>query len=146
MSCVEGHDYIYHGGLNIYDAEELLKVVDVWRCRRCGNMRLGLRGPEVLGSSEGMLPDISGDKHWVLFVCKSSSKPCFEVLQLSDTDKFVHKCSGEEQELHYVRGKGVFYGVDGPMASSCYVYEIGKIVRGYIDLSRTPPEVVTLIK
>lgn len=144
-SCVEGHDHIYHGALNIYDGRELLKVVDVWKCRRCGVLRVGLRGPEVLGSVEGMLPDIQDEKHWVLLVCKTGQQPCFELLQLRDTDQISHRCTGT-QTLHYVRGKGVFYGVDGLPASDCYVYEIQKIVRGYVDLSKTPPEVVSLIR
>uniref|UniRef100_A0A7C5U6U7 Uncharacterized protein n=1 Tax=Caldiarchaeum subterraneum TaxID=311458 RepID=A0A7C5U6U7_CALS0 len=145
-SCVEGHDNIYHGAVNIYDGRELLKVIDVWRCRRCGVMRVGLRGPDVLGSSEGMLPEIESGRHWVLLVCRASGEPCFEVLQLRDEDTFTHKCAEEEETFYYIRGKGLFYGVDGPPATGCMVYELSKIVRGYVDISKTPPEVVSLIR
>ncbi len=146
--CRNIHDNIYHGALNIYKDGELVKVIDVWRCRRCGNIRVGLRGPDVLTSSEGMLPDPSPGKHWVLLVCKSGEEPAYNVIQVSDSQYLRHDCQGlgSGESLYYIRGKGVFYGLDGPQATDHYVYELAKIVRGYIELGKTPPEVVTLIR
>ncbi|MEM1946323.1 MAG: hypothetical protein QXH12_01165 [Candidatus Caldarchaeum sp.] len=146
--CEAGHDYIYHGALNIYKARELLKVVEAWKCRRCGDIRVGTRGPEVLTSTEGMLPQTAEGKHWLLFVCKAGEEPVYQLLQASDTQYLEHNCPGQPagERLYYVRGKGVFYGLDGPPAGMHYVYELEKTLRGYIDLARTPPEVVTLIR
>ncbi|MEM4190023.1 MAG: hypothetical protein QW544_05875, partial [Candidatus Caldarchaeum sp.] len=133
---------------NIYRNKELLKVVEVWRCRRCGDMRIGVRGPEVLTSTEGMLPPTLENKHWVLLVCKAAEEPVYELHQASDSQYLDHKCPSQPtgERLYYLRGKGVFYGLDGPPAGMHYVYELEKTVRGYIDLARTPPEVVTLIR
>lgn len=144
--CADGHDYVYYGALNVYDGAELVKVVDAWRCRRCGVLRVGVRGPEVLGSSEGMLPELEPGKHWVLFACKHGQTPCIEILQLKDIDQITHKCSEIEETFRYVKGGGVFHGMDGPLSASCYAFELQKILRGYVDLSKKPPEVITLLK
>jgi hypothetical protein len=40
---------------------------------------------------------------------------------------------------------GVTYGPDGPPATLIHVYELEKTVRGYIDIGKTPPEVVTVV-
>ncbi|MEM2236898.1 MAG: hypothetical protein QXR26_01295 [Candidatus Caldarchaeum sp.] len=146
--CREGHDHIYYGALNIYKKRELLKVVDVWRCRRCGNIRVGVRGPEVLTSTEGMMPETAAGKHWILLVCKAGEEPAYEMFQVSDSQYLDHRCPSlpAGERLYYVRGAGVFYGLDGPPAGMHYVYELEKTVRGYIDLAKTPPEVVTLIR
>ncbi len=146
--CRDVHDHIYHGALNIYRDDELVKVVDVWKCRRCGSIRVGLRGPDVLGSSEGILPDLSPGKHWILLVCKSGAEPVYDLIQANDSQYLEHSCLGLRggERLYYVRGKGVFYGFDGSPASDHYVYELAKTVRGYIELGKTPPEVVTLIR
>ncbi|MEM1943613.1 MAG: hypothetical protein QXO30_00305 [Candidatus Caldarchaeum sp.] len=148
MSCEESHDYVYHGALNIYMNTELVKVVEAWRCRRCGVMRVGLRGPDVLSSTEGMMPEPSAGKHWVLVVCKTGEEPVFELHQLSDAENLKHRCKAVEggENLYYVRGKGVFYGLDGPPAGLHYAYELAKTLRGYIELGKTPPEVVSLIR
>ncbi|MCS6770036.1 MAG: hypothetical protein NZ570_06340 [Candidatus Caldarchaeum sp.] len=148
MDCSEGHDYVYHGALNIYMKNELLKVVEAWRCRRCGIMRVGLRGPEVLGSTEGMLPEPEPSKHWVVLVCKAGEEPVFDVLQVGDSQQLDHRCPALKRDiaLYYVRAKGVFDGLDGAPAEMHFVYELGKTLRGYLELAKTPPEVVSLIR
>ncbi|BAJ49876.1 hypothetical protein CSUB_C0007 [Candidatus Caldarchaeum subterraneum] len=144
--CADSHDYFYYGALNIYHRSELLKVVDAWRCRRCGVLRVGVRGPEVLTSTEGMLPEPEDGKKWILLVCRHGEPPCFELLQLRDGESFVHKCAFGEESLTYIDGKGVFYGLDGPPATRCHVYELAKILKGYIEIGKNPPEVVSLIR
>ncbi len=109
-------------------------------------LRVGVRGPDVLSSTEGMLPDLNHGKKWVLLVCRHGEPPCFEVLQLRDGDTFVHRCEIGEENLTYVEGKGVFYGLDGPPATRCHVYELARILKGYIEIGKNPPEVVSLIR
>jgi len=146
MECSRQHDYIYYGALNIYVRRELIRVIDAWRCRVCGKIKVGYRGPEVLTSTEGLLPEASPGKHWVLLVCKAGRHPVDELHQVSDRDFIEHRCPASSEPLYYVKDKGVFLGVDGPPATNHYVYDIARTVRGYIDVSKTPPEVVTLLR
>jgi hypothetical protein len=147
MEVCKAHDFIYHGALNIYRSREFLQVVDLWRCRVCGHVRVGVRGPGILGSTEGMMPDTGPGMHWVVLVCREGVEPCFELMQVGDEQYIEHRCCGKQGEkLYYRRGVGVTYGPDGPPATLIHVYELEKTVRGYIDIGKTPPEVVTLLR
>jgi rubrerythrin len=35
------HDFLYVGALNVYVDQELLKVLEAWRCRACGAVLAG---------------------------------------------------------------------------------------------------------
>ncbi|MEM3031580.1 MAG: hypothetical protein QW756_03985 [Nitrososphaerota archaeon] len=137
------HDYVYYGALNIYRNSELVEVVDSWRCRLCHVMRVWKRGPEYVGSTDGMMPDLEQGRRWVLLVCKAGQQPRAEIHQLMDGEVIPHKCV-EEIQLTYSRASGL-EGVDSPLTKH-YAYEMAEIVRGYIELGTNPPEVVTLRK
>ena len=95
-----------------------------------------IRGPGYLGSTEGSLPDLEEGKTWVLLVCKATQPAKVEIYQASDNEVLPHTCSSGA-EIRYGGDVGDGYH---------YLYRLSEIVRGYIELDKTPPEVVTLRK
>jgi hypothetical protein len=67
-------------------------------------------------------------------------------MQVGDEQYIEHRCCGKQGEkLYYRRSVGVTYGPDGPPATLIHIYELEKTVRAYIDIGKTPPEVVTVV-
>jgi len=142
------HDFVYHGALDFFRNKELVAVIDSWRCRRCGVLRLGKRGPEVLSSTEGMYPDIAEGKHWVVFLCLAGNDPLIEVYQLSAGEEAPHRCEHYPPESVMVLSDNftLRVGVDGPQPRKHFAYRFDKIVKGYVEVGKTPPEVVTITR
>ncbi len=143
MPTCNKHDYVYYGALNIYLREDLLEVVDAWRCRICHVMRVWKRGPGYLGSTEGMIADLEEGQSWVLLVCKSGDMPKAEIHKLRDGDPIPHTC-GDNISLTYSKDSGLM-GEDRATPHH-YIYHLDQIIRGYIELATTPPQVVSLSK
>jgi len=142
------HDFIYHGALNFFRGRELLTVIDSWSCRRCSRLRLGRRGPGVMFSMEGLYPDLPEGKRWVVFLCLAGPEHLIEVYQMKDGDEVPHHCEAYPPEavMTLSADSGLRVGADGPPPRRHFAYDFEKIVRGYVDLAKTPPEVVTLTR
>lgn len=142
------HDFTYHGALNFFKNKELITVVEAWRCRKCGVLRLGRRGPEVLLSSEGMYPDIEPGKEWVVFLCLAGEEPVIEVYQMRPGDEIPHTCDAYPRESVLVLDEdfSLRLGKGDGKPSKHFAYKFSRIVKGYIEMGSIPPEVVTLTR
>jgi len=142
------HEYVYQGAVNFFKNQELLLVIESWICRRCGLQRLGKRGPDYLSSTEGIYPPPRADKKWYVLACMVDEKPFIEAYQLSLGDEIPHSCSmlGEGERLVLDKDEKMRVGADGPVPSRHFLFKYDDIVKGYVELGKTPPEIITLAR
>ncbi|MCS7094520.1 MAG: hypothetical protein NZ988_01745 [Thaumarchaeota archaeon] len=148
MTC-ESHDYVYVGAFNVFIEEELLKVIEAWRCRVCGTVLAGERQMGPISSTEGMRGPASQEsgERWmvvarqgrgslppdaILIKASPGSRVRVESIELHDSSLVV------KDDLSVVRE------VDGEPPTTVRVYELLSVLKGYIDLSVWPPKVFTL--
>ena len=140
------HEYVYQGAVNFFRNKELLLVIESWVCRRCGLTRLGKRGPEYLSSTEGLYPPPEEGKRWYVLVCMAGEEPFIEAYQLKTGEAVPHECPAYPEKTTLVLGEdeSVRLGIDGPPVGRHFIYRYEDIVKGYVELAKTPPEVITL--
>ena len=73
-------------------------------------------------------------------------EPLIEAYQLGEGESVRHECPAFPEGVELLPGSdGVLRaGADGPPAAKHFLYRYVDIVKGYVELGKTPPEVVTL--
>ena len=142
------HDFVYQGAVNFFKNKELLVVIESWVCRKCKITKLGKRGPDVLLSTEGLYPSPSPDKEWVVLVCMASDPPYVEAYQAKVGEEIEHKCPEVSEGMRLVLSHDYTLRIfpDGPVLKRHFLLKYDDIVRGYVELGKAPPEVVTIPK
>jgi len=143
MSCTE-HDMIYEGVLNIFNGEILLKVVEVWKCRRCGATRVSVRGPGTTSSAEGVLKilDPSEGRRWMLIINRGvgSISPDIMILPVREGDTIKMESPAEPGgELIIDSDYKVLAKRDHNQPSHVMAYLLEDVIKGSIDISTWPP-------
>ncbi|MEN2974458.1 MAG: hypothetical protein ABDH32_02630 [Candidatus Caldarchaeales archaeon] len=134
------HDYVYGGLLNIFDGEILLKVIEYWKCRRCGIIRASFRTMDTVSSTYGMLPEpTSVEERWIVLIC--GYKKDAELYSIKIGDEILHGCRGGEIKLHVYEGWKI-KSIDGEEVVGHYSFLLEEVTAGYIDLSREPLKIV----
>jgi len=148
MGCAE-HDMIYEGLLNIFNGEILLKVIELWKCRKCGASRVSVRGPGTTSSTEGTLKVLepSEGRRWMVLISRGvgSVSPDIYVIPVKAGDSIKMDSLVEPgEELVIDRNYKVLTKKDlnQPMHVAAYLLE--DLIRGYIDISTWPPSVYSL--
>ncbi len=148
MGCAE-HDMIYEGLLNIFNGEILLKVIELWKCRKCGASRVSVRGPGTTSSTEGTLKVLepSEGRRWMVLISRGvgSVSPDIYVIPVKAGDSIKMDSPVEPgEELVIDRNYKVLTKKDlnQPMHVAAYLLE--DLIRGYIDISTWPPSVYSL--
>ncbi|MCS7142802.1 MAG: hypothetical protein NZ920_03290 [Aigarchaeota archaeon] len=136
----ERHDAVYYGCLNVYEGELLLKVIESWRCRRCGSIRVGVRWFDEISSTEGLHDFLSPeDGRWLVLVTKSPHP---------DARPFVGRPGSviEHAGVEYVVGEDytVRRADEGGLPTSVAFFRLDEVIKGYIDLSTWPPTKLSL--
>lgn len=134
MSC-DFHEPKYYGCVNIYDGEELVKVIEAWRCVKCGAIKAGARWFGEISSSEGLLEYLHpSDGRWLVIVT-TIPKPDGWPIPARPGDVIAHE--GEEylvtEEFTLVTRS------ERRPPSKLAVYRLEEVIKGYIDLSTWPP-------
>ena len=148
MDCAE-HDMIYEGLLNIFNGEILLKVIELWKCRKCEASRVSVRGPGTTSSTEGTLKVLepSEGRRWMVLISRGvgSVSPNIYVIPVKAGDSIKMNSPVEPgEELVIDRNYKVLTKKDlnQPMHVAAYLLE--DLIRGYIDISTWPPSVYSL--
>mgnify|MGYP001626295200 CR=1 FL=1 len=139
---------IYDGVLNIFNGEILLKVIDLWKCRRCGATRVSVRGPGTTSSTEGVLKFLepAEGRRWMVLISRgvgSISPDIFITpVRVGDTIK-INNLAEPEEELIIDRNYRVLTkNLNEPRHVVGYLVE--DVIKGYIDVSTWPPSVYSL--
>lgn len=147
MSC-RVHDFLYVGALNVFNDQELLKVLEAWRCRSCGAVLAGERPMGPISSSEGLLGVIAGEEERWLAVARKgagSLPPDVIVVRARRGQEITVEAIDEEDSRLLVREDwSVVRASDGEPPRTVVVYDLLSQLKGYIDLSTWPPRAFTL--
>ncbi len=142
------HDLKYAGALTVTQGEEVVKIVEAWRCRRCGATKVGLRGPGTLTSTEGLLELLEpGDARWVVVFWRGSGAIPPDVTAVAvkpgDEVRVETPHPGEDEFIvgsdYRLRRK-----IDGKEPEAVKSLPLDDVLTGWIDLSEWPPQVYTL--
>jgi hypothetical protein len=148
MGCAE-HDMIYEGLLNIFNGEILLKVIELWKCRKCGATRVSVRGPGTTSSTEGTLKVLepSEGRRWMVLISRGvgSVSPDIFVIPVRAGDSIKMDSPVEPgEELVIDRNCIVLRKKDLNQPRHVAAYLLEDLIRGYIDISTWPPSVYSL--
>jgi len=142
------HDIVYYGALNIYLDEELLKVIEAWRCRKCGATRVGSRWPDLLSSTDGLLGILEPeDGRWIVVATRGSGSrqpDAFPMAARPGDTIHVEAPIPDEEELLVREDYSVVTLRGGYPPTSVMARLLDELIKGYIDLSTWPPVVFTL--
>ncbi|MEM0450749.1 MAG: hypothetical protein QXO17_04185 [Nitrososphaerota archaeon] len=147
MSC-KVHDFLYVGALNVFNDQELLKVLEAWKCRMCGAVLAGERPMGPITSSEGLMGVIEGgEERWLAVARKGSGSipPDVIVVRARRGQEISVEAVDEEDSRLLVRDDwSVVRVTDGEPPRTVVVYDLLSQLKGYIDLSTWPPKAFTL--
>ncbi|MEN3048204.1 MAG: hypothetical protein ABDH63_05430 [Candidatus Caldarchaeales archaeon] len=148
MGC-EVHDYLYVGACNVLVGEELLKVLEAWRCRACGAVLAGERPMGPISSTEGILGSIAADsgERWLVVVKqgRGSLPPDAVAVRASPGSRItVDAADPDDSTLLVGEDWSVVRQADGSPPRTLRAYDLLSVLKGYIDLSVWPPKVFTL--
>ena len=148
MGCAE-HDMIYEGLLNIFNGDILLKVIELWKCRKCGATRVSVRGPGTTGSTEGTLKVLepSEGRRWMVLISRGvgSVSPDIYVIPVRAGDSIKMDSPVEPgEELVIDRNYIVLRKKDLNQPRHVAAYLLEDLIRGYIDISTWAPSVYSL--
>ena len=148
MGCAE-HDMIYEGLLNIFNGEILLKVIELWKCRKCEASRVSVRGPGTTSSTEGTLKVLepSEGRRWMVLISRGvgSVSPDIYVIPVKAGDSIKMDSPVEPgEELVIDRNYKVLTKKDLNQSMHVAAYLLEDLIRGYIDISTWPPFVYSL--
>jgi hypothetical protein len=142
------HDFLYVGALNVYVDQELLKVLEAWRCRACGAVLAGERPMGPISSTEGLRGVINGEEERWLAVARKgagSLQPDVILVRARRGQEISVEAIDEEDSRLLVREDwSVVRASDGSPPKTVAVYDLLSQLKGYIDLSTWPPKTFTL--
>ncbi|MCS7126235.1 MAG: hypothetical protein NZ929_04915 [Aigarchaeota archaeon] len=137
------HNYVYGGLLNIFDKDRLLKVIEYWKCSKCGLVKASFRNIDTTSPTYGLLPDPrSNEERWVVLVC--GYRKDVELFLVRVGEYIVHTCENDEVKL-YVDKAFKLKSVDREELENHYSLLLEEISPGYIDLSSNPVKIVKSI-
>jgi len=144
-ACV--HDLKYAGAANVMRGEEVVKVVEAWRCRRCGATRVGLRGPGTTASTDGLLELLGpGDSRWIVVVGRGvgAIPPSVSAIAAKPGDpvRLDPPHLGEEELV--VSSDYRLRRRDGGEPTNVRGYPLEEVLTGWVEVSEWPPRVITL--
>ncbi|MCS7118228.1 MAG: hypothetical protein NZ957_05540 [Thaumarchaeota archaeon] len=148
MGCTS-HDYVYIGAVNVFMDEELLKVIEAWRCRACNAVLAGERQMGIITSTEGILGTVSAGsgERWMLVARqgRGSLPPDATLVRTSPGLRIkVDSIEPGDSTLVVREDMSVVREVDEEPPKTVMVYDVLSVLKGYIDLSTWPPKVFTL--
>jgi hypothetical protein len=148
MGCAE-HEMIYEGLLNIFNGETLLRVVELWKCRKCGASRVSVRGPGTTGSAEGVLKVLepSEGRRWMVLISRNvgSASPEIFVIPVRAGDSIrMDSPVKPGEELVIDHNYKVLRKKDLSQPTHIAAYLLEDLIRGCIDISTWPPSVYLL--
>ena len=147
MGCTV-HDFLYVGALNVYIDQELLKVLEAWRCRVCGAVLAGERVMGPISSTEGLKGVTTGEEERWLAVARKgagSLPPDVLLVRARKGQEFSVEAIDEGDSRLLVRDDwSVVRASDGFPPKTVAVYDLLSQLKGYIDLSTWPPKAFTL--
>ncbi|MCS7145606.1 MAG: hypothetical protein RMJ28_03785 [Nitrososphaerota archaeon] len=142
------HDLKYAGVLNVTQGEEVVKVVEAWRCRRCGATKVGLRGPGTLTSTDGLLELLEpSDAKWIVAVWRGiGAIPPGVAAVAARPGEVVRVETPHEGEDEFLVGPDYHLrrSSDGREPESVRSFLLDEVLTGWIDLSEWPPRILTL--
>lgn len=146
MKCTN-HDLIYYGLVNVFDGDILLDVIESWKCKKCGAIRVSIRGPGITGSTEGVLGllDPSDGRRWIIIISKGAgSLPAqIHVIPVMPGETIVLNITGEtESELVVDEKYNLLTKVDMSRPRNVISYLLEDVISGSIDISSWPPSVI----
>jgi hypothetical protein len=148
MGCAE-HDMIYEGLLNIFNGDILLKVIELWKCRKCGATRVSVRGPGTTDSTEGTLKVLEPyeGRRWMVLISRGVGSVSADIyvipVRAGDSIKMDSPVEPGE-ELVIDRNYIVLRKKDLNQPRHVAAYLLEDLIRGYIDISTWPPSVYSL--
>jgi len=128
--------------------EEVVKIVEAWRCRRCGATKVGLRGPGIVTSTEGLLDLLEpGDARWIVVLWRGVGGIPPDVTAVAakpgDVVKIETPHEGEDEFIvdsdYRLRRR-----LDGGEPESVKSFQLDEALTGWIDLAEWPPRLFTL--
>lgn len=140
---------VYYGALNVYLDEELVKVIEAWRCRRCGATRVGSRWPDLISSTDGLLDILEpGEGRWLVVATRGrgSKQPDAFPLAAKPGDLIHVDAPHPDEEELLVREDYSIVTKGGSPPLSVMARPLDELIKGYIDLSTWPPLVFTLTR
>jgi hypothetical protein len=142
------HDLKYLGVVNVGRGEEMIKVVEAWRCRRCGATKVGMRGPGTASSTEGVLDLVeAGESRWLILVWRGlgSVPPGVTAVAVRPGEEISVETPDEEERMLVVREDfSLARKSDGGEPRSLRHYLLDDVLTSWIDLSSWPPTIYTL--
>ncbi len=149
MGCAV-HDFLYLGALNVYNDQELLKVLEAWRCRVCGAVLAGERPMGSISSTEGLKGVITGDDERWLAVARrgvgSLPPDVFLIRARKGHEVSVEAIDEGDSRLLVREDWSVVRASDGSPPKTVVAFDLLSQLKGYIDLSTWPPKAFTLQK
>lgn len=148
MGC-ETHDYLYVGACNVLVGEELLKVLEAWRCRACGAVLAGERPMGPISSTDGILgsiPPNSGERWLVVARQGVGSLPPDAIAVRASPGSRISVDAADPDDSHLIvkQDWSVVREADGSPPRTLRTYDLLSVLKGYIDLSVWPPKAFTL--
>lgn len=142
------HDLKYAGALTVTQGEEVVKVVEAWRCRRCGATRVSLRGPGTMTSTEGLLELLEpGEARWIVVFWRGSGAipPGITAVAVKPGDEVrVETPHPGEDEFIVGSDYRLRRKMDGGEPEAIKSFPLDDVLTGWIDLSEWPPHIQTL--
>lgn len=142
------HDLKYAGVLTVTQGEEVVKIVEAWRCRRCGATRVGLRGPGTITSTEGLLELLEpGEAKWIVMVWRgvSAVPPGATAVAARPGDVLRVETPHEGEDEFFVGPDfRLRRRIDGREPVSVRSFTLDEVLGGWIDLSEWPPRITLL--
>jgi len=145
-NCV--HDLKYWGVVNVGRGEEMIKVVEAWRCRRCGATKVGMRGPGTSSSTEGILDLVEPcEARWFVIVWRGFGSVAPGATAVAARPRDVVNVDApveDERELVVGEDNRFVRRSDGAEPRSVRYYPLDEVLTSWIDLSSWPPIIYTL--
>ncbi len=142
------HDFLYVGALNVYNDQELLKVLEAWKCRACGAVLAGERPMGPISSTEG-LKGVTSDEgeRWLALARRGAGSlppDVFLVRARRGQEISVEAIEEEDSRLLVREDWSVARASDGSPPRTVVAYDLLSQLKGHIDLSTWPPKAFTL--
>lgn len=133
------HEFNYGGVVNIFDGENLLRVYEYWKCRKCGVVKAGYRTSGSLSPTNGLLPEPQDNGKWMIFLCRPVKNT--ELYYVKPGEKIVHRCVNKEIKF-YVDDEYKVRIEGAEEIEGHHYFLLEDVSPGVIDISKDPVRVI----